>query len=81
MPAGDVRMDILRPSDTVTLCAYKGRASHFHAHGHEDVAWTYHEPLHDAERVRGRIAFYGERVDLELDGELQDRPVTQWSRS
>jgi uncharacterized protein (DUF427 family) len=80
LPIEDVRMDLLEPSDTETLCAYKGRASHFHAPGHKDVAWTYPEPLSDGERVRGLLAFYGERVDLELDGEPQARPRTQWSR-
>lgn len=79
-PVDDVRMELLEPSATETLCAYKGRASHFHALGHEDVAWTYPEPLSDGERVRGLIAFYGERVDLELDGVLQERPPTQWFR-
>jgi uncharacterized protein (DUF427 family) len=79
-PAEDVRMELLEPSATAALCAYKGRASHFHALGHEDVAWTYPEPLSDGERVRGLIAFYGERVDLEVDGELQERPQTQWFR-
>jgi uncharacterized protein (DUF427 family) len=80
LPGDDVRMELLEPSATETLCAYKGRASHFHALGHEDVAWTYPEPLSDGERVRGLVAFYGERVDLELDGELQERPQTQWFR-
>jgi len=80
-PVDDVRMDVLEPSATETRCAYKGQASHFHALGHEDVAWTYREPLSDGERVRGLIAFYGERVDLELDGELQERPETQWLRT
>jgi uncharacterized protein (DUF427 family) len=80
LPRADVRTDLLDASETRTLCAYKGEASHFSAAGHEDVAWTYLDPLADAERVRGLIAFYGERVDLELDGELQQRPVTQWSR-
>lgn len=80
MPVDDVRMDLLEPSENDTLCAYKGRALHFHALGHEDVAWTYLEPLRDGEPVRGLIAFYGERVDLEVDGEPQERPRTQWSR-
>jgi uncharacterized protein (DUF427 family) len=80
-PVEDVRMDLLKPSRTETQCAYKGRAAHFHALGHEDVAWTYPEPLSDGERVRLLIAFYGERVDLELDGELQERPQTQWFRA
>jgi uncharacterized protein (DUF427 family) len=81
LPRADVRPDLLEPSDTRTHCAYKGEAEHFHALGHEDVAWTYPEPLRDGEPVRGLVAFYGERVDLELDGEPQERPATQWSRS
>jgi uncharacterized protein (DUF427 family) len=80
-PVDDVRMDVLEPSANETHCAYKGQASHFHALGHEDVGWTYREPFFDGERVRGLVAFYGERVDLELDGELQERPQTQWFRS
>ena len=76
----DVRLDLLEESATQTRCAYKGAATHFNALGHDDVAWTYPDPLYDGERVRGLIAFYGERVDLELDGEQQVRPVTQWSR-
>jgi uncharacterized protein (DUF427 family) len=78
LPVEDVRD--LEPSDTVTRCAYKGAATHFNALGHEDVAWTYRDPDHDAEPVRGLIAFYNERVDLELDGETPERPETQWSR-
>ena len=83
-PPEDVRLDLLEPSPTRTRCAYKGSASHWHARAgdelHEDVAWTYSEPQHDAEQVRDLIAFYNERVDLEVDGESQDRPRTQWSR-
>ena len=30
-------------------------------------------------RVKGLIAFYNERVDIEVDGEPQERPRTQWS--
>jgi uncharacterized protein (DUF427 family) len=80
-PVDDVRMELLEPSANETHCAYKGRATHFHALGHEDVAWTYPDPLYDGERVRDLIAFYGERVDLELDGEAQERPQTQWLRT
>jgi uncharacterized protein (DUF427 family) len=83
-PPEDVRLDLLETSPTRTRCAYKGSASHWHARAgdelHEDVAWTYSEPQHDAEPVRDLIAFYNERVDLEVDGEAQDRPRTQWSR-
>jgi uncharacterized protein (DUF427 family) len=80
LPLADVDDELLTPSATKTRCAYKGSASHFHALGHEDVAWTYAEPDHDGERIRDAIAFYQERVDLVVDGEPQVRPTTQWSR-
>jgi uncharacterized protein (DUF427 family) len=79
-PPEDVRLDLLAPSPTLTRCAYKGVASHFHGLGHDDVAWTYPDPEHDAEPVRDLIAFYNERVDIELDGERAERPDTQWTR-
>ena len=46
----------------------------------DDLAWSYREPLHDALAVRDMIAFYNERVDLDVDGRRWDRPVTGWSR-
>src|SRR5204862_324080 len=67
-PPEDVRLDLLEPSSTLTRCAYKGAASHRHARIggelHDDLAWTYADPQHDAEPVRDLIAFYNERVDL-----------------
>jgi len=79
LPPDDVVVD-LQPSDTVTYCAYKGRASYYSVpDGPADVAWTYHQPLHDAEPVRDRIAFFDERVDVVADGERRERPATQWS--
>jgi uncharacterized protein (DUF427 family) len=79
IPREDVRVE-LEPSDHRTVCAYKGQALHFDVAGEEAVAWTYPEPLHDGLPVKDLIAFYDERVDVEVDGELQERPATQWSR-
>lgn len=83
-PLDDVRLDLLEPSATRTRCAYKGSASHWHVRAggelHEDVGWTYAAPQHDAEPVRDLIAFYNERVDLDVDGAREERPRTQWSR-
>jgi hypothetical protein len=31
--------------------------------------------------VRSMIAFYNERTDIEVDGELEERPRTQWAVS
>ena len=79
LPRDDVKVH-LEPSDTATYCAYKGRASYYSLpDGPRDVAWTYHEPLHDAEPVRDRICFFDERFDVIVDGNRHDRPITPWS--
>jgi uncharacterized protein (DUF427 family) len=45
------------------------------------IAWTYEKPLHEAAGVAHAVAFYNERVDVLVDGELQDRPRTPWARA
>jgi uncharacterized protein (DUF427 family) len=71
LPRDDVRMDLLVPSDTVTVCAYKGAATYWSAVVGDDivpdVAWTYTDPLNDAVPVRDLICFYDERVELTVD--------------
>jgi uncharacterized protein (DUF427 family) len=80
----DVRLELLVPHGKKTRCAYKGVATHWsvRAGGQlaEAVAWSYTAPDDDGKPVKGRIAFYNERVDLELDGEVQERPRTQWHK-
>lgn len=85
LPREDVRTDFLERSDTVTRCAYKGTANHWSARIEgtvvPDVAWSYDDDVRrEGEPVRGSVAFYNERVDLEVDGVRQERPKTQWSR-
>jgi uncharacterized protein (DUF427 family) len=84
LPAEDVRTDLLEPSETTTRCAYKGVASYWHVRIgdelHEDLAWTYADPDRDGRAIRDLICFFNERVDLEVDGRAEERPVTQWSR-
>jgi uncharacterized protein (DUF427 family) len=78
MPLTDVRLDLLRPSDTQTVCPYKGTASYWcievNGTTHEDLVWTYRTPLPESQKVAGLAAFYNERVDLYVDGELRERP-------
>ncbi|MBO0821350.1 MAG: DUF427 domain-containing protein, partial [Nocardiopsaceae bacterium] len=83
LPLTDVRTDLLRPSDTVTHCPYKGTASYWSVAGRggdvrEDIVWTYRSPLPESQKIAGLACFYDERVDLYLDGELQDRPRTHF---
>src|SRR5215470_7129892 len=83
MPMTDVRMDLLRPSATVTHCPYKGAASYWSVdagHGvHEDIVWIYRAPLPESQKIAGLACFYNEKVDVYLDGELQDRPASPFS--
>src|ERR671931_513520 len=79
-PREDVRMELLEDSDKQTTCAYKGFASYWSVGEEDDIAWTYLDPLQDALPVKGMVAFFNERVALEVDGEPQERPRTQWSR-
>jgi uncharacterized protein (DUF427 family) len=80
IPREDVRMELLEDSDKQTTCAYKGFASYWSVGDEDDIAWTYLDPLQDALPVKGMVAFFNERVELEVDGEQQEQPQTQWSR-
>lgn len=79
LPRADVRADLLKASGTVTVCAYKGRATYWDVAGVRDLAWTYADPLDGAAAIAGLVCFLNERCDVELDGEALGRPRTQWS--
>lgn len=79
LPRADVVADH-EPSDTISYCAYKGRASYFSVPGGaRDMAWTYPAPLREAEPVRDHVCFFNEKVDVFVDGRREERPVTAWS--
>jgi uncharacterized protein (DUF427 family) len=80
LPPEDVNWELLQPSSTRTVCAYKGHASYWSLENEDDIAWSYPEPLREAEEVKDRIAFFNEGVDLVVNGTRLDRPVTPWSR-
>jgi uncharacterized protein (DUF427 family) len=83
LPLPDVRTDMLTPSDTRTHCPYKGTATYWSVdtgHGaHEDLAWAYRAPLPESQKIAGLACFYDEKVDVYLDGELQERPRTHFA--
>ncbi|HEY0934148.1 MAG TPA: DUF427 domain-containing protein [Trebonia sp.] len=83
LPLVDVRTDLLTPTATVTHCPYKGAASYWSVdtgYGpHPDLAWVYRSPLPESQKVAGLACFYDEKVDVYLDGGLQDRPRTHFS--
>ena len=68
LPKSDVRMDLLVESRTRTQCPYKGEASYwsatFDGKSWSDIAWSYETPLPECPRIRGRVSFYAEKLDL-----------------
>ncbi len=83
LPPTHVRMDLLEPSEAVSHCPYKGQARTWRLRGdgelREDLAWSYRAPLPESQKIAGLIAFYNEKLDLEVDGVLQERPQTKFS--
>jgi len=74
----------LEPSATETACPYKGRTTAYWSVRlgdtlHRDLAWSYDFPTTALAPIRGLVAFFNEKVDLVVDGVLQDRPVTRYS--
>lgn len=71
-PKVDVRMDLLEPSPTVTHCAYKGQAAYYSLRAGDvaidDVAWWYPSPLPESAKIAGMVAFYPDRVTLDVEG-------------
>jgi uncharacterized protein (DUF427 family) len=83
LPREDVSAE-LEPTDTATRCPYKGTASYYAVRRPDgevvkDLIWYYDEPLLAVDRIAGRLCFFNERVDVEVDGELEGRPETTWS--
>jgi uncharacterized protein (DUF427 family) len=83
LPLSDIRTELLRPSASQTHCPYKGTATYWSVdtgHGnHEDIVWAYRTPLPESQKIAGLACFYDEKVDVYLDGSLQERPRTHFA--
>lgn len=70
IPPEDVNTSLLTQSETQTECPYKGTSTYWSVENNgssaEDVAWSYPEPLPEAEKVAGHLCFYGEGVETEV---------------
>jgi uncharacterized protein (DUF427 family) len=45
---------------------------------HRDLAWAYDFPTRQLLPIAGMIAFYNEKVDITVDGQLVERPKTHF---
>ena len=78
LPAQDVRMDLLTPTEHVTHCEWKGDASYFTLSIGDrvihNVGWTYLQPLPGYEAIRDHLAFYAGLVDEAWVGDERATP-------
>ena len=72
LPRGDVRMDLLTPSETTSHCPFKGDATYFSAPGSEDAFWVYEEPSEpDALPIAAMLAPWPGRVEVYVGGDRE----------
>lgn len=61
-PLSSVRGDVLRESDTHTICPWKGTASYYSieldGETNKDAAWFYPQPKPAAAEIVDRVAFW-----------------------
>lgn len=80
IPKLDCRLEVMAPSPTQSACPYKGRATQYWSAGDlADVAWCYPAPTLQCTPIANHIAFFQERVEIWVDGEVMAQPATEWS--
>jgi uncharacterized protein (DUF427 family) len=83
IPRLDVRQDKLEATQSETRCPYKGVASYWSLTAgdqlYKDLVWSYEAPIPECPKIENLMCFYNEKVDIYVDGELQERPKTPWS--
>jgi uncharacterized protein (DUF427 family) len=75
LPPDDVDLGVLTPSDSVTVCEWKGPATYWNlavpgSPVVTDAAWCYRQPHPRFASIDGYLAFYAQKVDeCWVDGE------------
>ena len=61
-PIESIKQEVFEPSDTTTVCPWKGEAAYYHievdGEVNRDAAWHYGDPKPAAGEIKGRIAFW-----------------------
>ncbi len=61
-PADALVREHFEPSDTTSVCGWKGTASYYHVvvdgQRNDDAAWTYPDTKEAAKSIEGRVAFW-----------------------
>lgn len=67
-PREDVSMEYFSRTDRTTHCPYKGDAAYYtvlmDGHFAENAVWSYEDPYPSVEAIRGRLAFYPDKIEV-----------------
>jgi uncharacterized protein (DUF427 family) len=70
VPIADVDQSVLVSSDLSTYCPYKGDASYYSIivdpDRGTDAVWFYDQPYAAVAEIKNHVAFYADRVDIEV---------------
>lgn len=86
VPASDVRLDLLVPSDTVTFCPFKGDASYWDlsvgGQRVKNAVWSYREPFPQTQGIKDWLAFHWDALEhwYEEDDEVFVHPRSPYVR-
>jgi uncharacterized protein (DUF427 family) len=68
VPLDDVSPGVLEPSSHTSWCPYKGKATYYDLSVGGEVSqaavWTYRKPRQAVARIKDRVAFYPDRVEV-----------------
>jgi uncharacterized protein (DUF427 family) len=77
LPMEDVDMSYLTRTEHHTTCPYKGEASYWTIYMDgvlaENVAWAYEDPYPSVAAIKGRLAFYPNKVEVYEIDEAESR--------
>ena len=88
-PIGDVAWEHFTETDLHTVCPFKGEADYWSltvgGTSEENVVWAYRRPFPEVAGLEGYVAFYTDRVQVELletveedDGDVVAYPFPVW---
>ncbi len=71
-----MRWEHFEPTDARTICPFKGQASYWTLTAsdppEDNVVWTYRDPFDEVAGILGYVAFYQDRVRVEVDEHWPD---------
>ena len=71
LPRKDVKMALLKPTESRSWCPFKGEARYWAvAAGDRDIhdaVWSYEDPFTEVAGIKDHVAFYPDKVEIEAD--------------